>query len=31
MAKFKCEVIRSAEEKGNRKATAVFGVDGSNI
>jgi hypothetical protein len=27
MAKFKREVIRYTEEKGNRKATAVFGVD----
>jgi hypothetical protein len=24
--KFKREVIRCAEEKGNRKATAIFGV-----
>jgi hypothetical protein len=31
MAKFKCEVIQCAEEKGNRKATAVFGVDENNI
>jgi transposase-like protein len=30
-AKFKCEVIRFAEEKGNRKAAAIFGVDESNI
>jgi hypothetical protein len=30
-AKFKCEVIRCAEQKGNRKAAAVFGVDESNI
>jgi hypothetical protein len=27
----KHEVIRCAEEKGNRKATANFGVDESNI
>jgi hypothetical protein len=27
MAKFKREVIRCAEEKGNRKAAAIFGVD----
>jgi hypothetical protein len=26
-AKFKCEVIWCTEEKGNRKAAAVFGVD----
>jgi hypothetical protein len=31
MAKFKCEVIRCAEEKGNCKASAIFGVDESNI
>jgi hypothetical protein len=31
MAKFKREVIRHAEEKGNRKATAIFGDDGSNV
>jgi hypothetical protein len=31
MAKFKCEVIWCAEEKGNCKATAVFGVDETNI
>jgi hypothetical protein len=31
MAKFKHEVIRCAEEKGNRKAAAVFGVDESNV
>jgi hypothetical protein len=31
MAKFKREVIRCTEEKGNRKATAIFGVDESNI
>jgi hypothetical protein len=30
-AKLKHEVIRCAEEKGNRKATANFGVDESNI
>jgi transposase-like protein len=30
-AKFKREVIRCAEEKGNRKATEIFGVDESNI
>ena len=29
MAKFKHEVIRCAEEKGNRKAAAIFGVDES--
>jgi hypothetical protein len=28
-AKFKREVIRCAEEKGNPKAATVFGVDGS--
>jgi len=31
MAKFKHEVIRCAEDKGNRKAAAVFGDDESNI
>jgi len=31
MAKFKCEVIRYTEDKGNRKAAAIFGVDESNI
>jgi hypothetical protein len=30
-AKFKREVIRCAEEKGNRKATAIFGVNESNV
>jgi hypothetical protein len=30
-AKFKCEVIWSAEEKGNRKAAAIFGVYESNV
>jgi transposase-like protein len=30
-AKFKREVIRCAEEKGNRKAAAIFGVDESNV
>jgi hypothetical protein len=30
-AKFKREVIRCAEEKENRKATAIFGVDESNV
>ena len=29
-AKFKREVIRFAEDKGNRKAAAIFGVDESN-
>jgi len=31
MAKFKREVIWCAEDKGRRKATAVFGVDESNV
>jgi hypothetical protein len=31
MAKFKREVIGCAEEMGNHKAAAVFGVDESNI
>jgi len=31
MAKFKHEVIQCAEENGNRKAAAIFGVDESNI
>jgi hypothetical protein len=30
-AKFKCKVIQCAEEKGNRKAAAIFGVDESNV
>jgi transposase-like protein len=30
-AEFKREVIRCAEEKGNRKAAAIFGVDESNV
>jgi hypothetical protein len=30
-AKFKREVIRCAEDKGNRKAAAIFGVDESNV
>jgi len=31
MAKFKREVIRRTEDKGNRKVTAIFGVDESNV
>jgi len=31
MAKFKRKVIWCAQDKGNRKATAVFGVDESNV
>jgi hypothetical protein len=31
MAKFKREVIQCTEEKGNRKAAAVFGVDESSV
>jgi transposase-like protein len=30
-AKFKREVIRCAEDKRNRKAAAIFGVDESNV
>jgi hypothetical protein len=30
-AKFKREVIRCAEENGNRKAAAIFGVHESNV
>jgi transposase-like protein len=30
-AKFKREVIRCAEEKGNRKTAAIFGVYESNV
>jgi hypothetical protein len=30
-AKFEREVIWCAEEKGNRKAAAIFGVDESNV
>jgi hypothetical protein len=31
MAKFRCEVIQCAEEKGNRKVATIFGVDENNI
>jgi len=31
MAKFKREVIWCAEDKGNCKAAAIFGVDENNI
>jgi hypothetical protein len=31
MVKFKHEVIWCAEDKGNRRAAAIFGVDESNI
>ena len=31
MTKFKHEVIRCEEDKGNRKAAAIFGVDDSNV
>jgi DUF438 domain-containing protein len=31
MAKFKREVIRCAEEKGNRKAATIFEVNESNV
>jgi hypothetical protein len=31
MGKFKREVIQCAEEKENCKATAIFGVDESNV
>jgi hypothetical protein len=31
MAKFKHEVIQCAGEKDNRKVTAIFGVDESNV
>jgi hypothetical protein len=30
-AKFKREVIRCAEDKGNHKGAAIFGVDESNV
>jgi len=30
-AKFKREVIRCTEDKGNSKAAAIFGVDESNV
>jgi hypothetical protein len=30
-AKFKCEVIRCAEEEGNHRAAAIFGGDESNV
>jgi transposase-like protein len=30
-AKFKREVTRYTEEKGNHKVTAIFGVDESNV
>jgi hypothetical protein len=31
MAKFKSEVIRCVEEKGNCKAAEIFGPDESNV
>ena len=31
MAQFKREDIQCAEEKGNRKAAAIFGVDENNV
>ena len=31
MAKFKREVIRCTEDKGNGKTTGIFGVDESNV
>ena len=31
MAKFKREVIQCTQDKGNRKAAAIFGVDKSNV
>jgi hypothetical protein len=31
MGKFKHEVIRCTEDKGNRKASAIFAVDESNV
>jgi transposase-like protein len=31
MAKFKREVIQCTEEKGNRKAAEIFGIDESNV
>jgi len=31
MAKFKREVIQYTEEKGNRKATDIFGVDENSV
>ena len=31
MVKFKREIIRCAEDKGNRKAAEIFGVDESNV
>jgi hypothetical protein len=31
MAKFKCEAVQWAEEMGNRKTTAIFGADESNV
>jgi len=31
MAKFNREVIQCAEDKGNRKAAAIFGVDERNV
>jgi transposase-like protein len=30
-AKFKREVFQCAEENGNRKVAAIFGIDESNI
>ena len=31
MAKFKREVMQCTEDRGNRKAAAIFGVDNSNV
>jgi hypothetical protein len=31
MVKFKCEVIRCAEDKGNRRAAEIFGDDENNV
>jgi hypothetical protein len=30
-AKFKREVVRSSEERGNRRVAAIFGSDENNI
>jgi hypothetical protein len=30
-AKFKCQVVQCKDEKGNCKATTIFGVDESNV
>jgi hypothetical protein len=30
-AKFKCEIVKCADEKGNHKGAAIFGVEENGI